>query len=117
MARIMERAPERWNTSSPWTALALAVVFQAKKDVRCGAKFARTLLSRHASVEEKKRAISGLTSCRAASAAAFFESRLWRMICGMTDSGTVMLPASMVRDMRAIKHALQRIERDERKAG
>jgi len=113
----MERAPQKWQTSSPWTALALAVVLQAKQDVRRGGRFARTILSRRATFEAKRNALNGLTECRAASAAAFFESPLWYAICEMTDSGSVELPAPMVRDMDAIRRALRRIERDQRKAG
>lgn len=117
MRHVMERAPQKWQASSPWTALALAVVFQAKQDVRRGARFAGIYLSPFATEEEKREAIRGMWACRARSAAAFFDSSLWHLICGQTSSGEVRLPDDFAREIRLVQRALRRIAKDQRKAG
>lgn len=112
MGKGMERAPERWVTSDGWTALALGIVLQAKRDVVYAAKEARRYLARGSTSAERKRAAFRMMRYEADSAVAFFSSPLWHTICGLTDSGTATLPPSFVRDMYWVRKALRSMQQD-----
>lgn len=92
--------------------LALAIVLQAKQDIRRGARAARVYLSKQATDRDKRRAVRVLIECKAESAIRFFESPLWHQICDMTDSGVVELPLYLEREMYWIRKALRQIGRD-----
>lgn len=112
MGKVMRHAPETWDTSHPITALALAIVWQAHKDVKLGAKAARRYLRKKSTPEERFEAVRKIALCEADTAVEFFESPLWHTICELTDSGTVEFPESFERDLDVIRRAVRRIRRE-----